>query len=133
MKFFNAKLVSSASYENGISARYIASGTLSGSFSCTPVNIVTALGFSLSVDTTGSLSGALGLYASNDPGDVRNGVPITVNSWSLIPGTLQQFLSSSNGFYDLDGQHFKWLQPRWVHNSGTGSINISFTAKGYGN
>ena len=125
----------------------ITSGTLSASFSTPGINLDHMYGFSVTATITGSLSGAVSLWASNDHGNDRlprgfktqtaGSGSTTLNqgitNWVQIAGSLQQMSASTTAvstMFNLSQQFYKWFQVQWSHSLGTGSIDVYYTGKG---
>lgn len=162
MRIYNNKIISSDPRDAGLNLAVpfqavlvaIASGTLSGSFSTPGIDIAHEYGFSVTVSISGSLTGSVALYASNEPGNTmvpkRFGQQVAgqsmtyldqgLNNWSLVRDpnnvpALQPLSASTTGgpslvTFNAAQQFYRWLQVRWVHNAGTGSIDGWITAKG---
>lgn len=142
MRIFSTHLVSSAPQDaNNTTATlesrvpmYIASGTLSASFNSPKVNLTHIYGYSVSAVTSGSVTGSLALYASNDIGSDFNGTGVT--NWTLIAdaaagtSTLQGMTGSQNATWNMSQQFYKWVRCSWTHTAGTGSIDIFVNGKG---
>jgi hypothetical protein len=142
MRVFNSHLVSSDIRDSGNqfavptqqTPTYIASGTLSASFSTPSVNLSHIYGYSVTAITSGSVTGSLAIYASNDSGTDFNGTGVV--NWTLVTdpvsgvSTLQGMTGSSNVTWNLSQQFYKWCRMTWSHTAGTGSIDIFASGKG---
>lgn len=142
MRVFNSHLVSSNAVDAGNQfavptqqvPTYIASGTLSASFSTPPVNLSHIYGYSVTAVTSGSVTGSIAIYASNDTGTDFNGTGVA--NWTLVTdpvtglSTLQGMTGSANVTYNMSQQFYKWMRCTWSHTAGTGSIDIWVNGKG---
>ena len=83
------------------------------------------------ITTAGTVTGSLAIYQSNDNDRLYwNGAlqPYGIQNWSQL--LTLQITGSSNTVVNMQHQAMSWLQCRWSHDSGVGSMDINFTAKG---
>lgn len=108
----------------------IASGTLSGSFVTPAISVLHAEHWSATAETAGVV-GVCRWEFSNDASINNEYATLSVTGW--VPyKNLDTLMSGSDDLtiWNLQNQAYRWLRFRWMHQSGTGSLDLSLTAKG---
>lgn len=111
----------------------IASGTLSGSFTSTPVDIQYLEHWSATVVAQGVVGNAVWQVCNDlSPNEYD---PTGLNTWVEYPDLSAPVSCSSpteqvQTFWTLSHQGYAFVRFNWEHQAGTGSIDVSFTAKG---
>jgi hypothetical protein len=131
MKISRVHLVSSQPLLSD-SPTLIASGTLSGSFTSVPVDIQHLEHWSATLSAQG-VYGQATWQVANDLSTLE-WQPTQITNWAEYP-QLRTPVSCSGGntvqtFWQLQHQGYAYVRFVWTHLAGTGSIDLTFTAKG---
>jgi hypothetical protein len=109
----------------------IPSGTLTGSFSTPPLYIQHMEDVNFQVNSAGTAAGQLTVYQSNDPDQPYiNGAvsPYMVTNWAEVCTLSISGLACA--VVNLRDQAAKFLMVSWVQSAGTGSMDVTWSAKG---
>lgn len=131
MKNSTFHMISSGSRDIGNVPMYIAPNTFSGSLRTIPTNISGFLGYNITLWVTGAI-GTGSIWIAND---FSNANGTSIDRWFRLQPNIDQVLSSSNlgpdwAVWNMPNQYNRWVQLRWEHQSGTGSIDSWGEAKG---
>jgi hypothetical protein len=113
----------------------ISSGTLSASFVSPPVDILQMNMWAATVTAVG-VTGVGYWQVCNDVGNSPYNTTNLTN-WVTYPNVDEQFQSGDGvtpnlSTWNMQNQAYHFLRFGWLHQSGTGSIDVSITAKGSG-
>jgi hypothetical protein len=109
-----------------VTEKIISSGDMSGNIESQAILLDQIYGFSAQAIYTGSPDGVLSLLASNQ--DVKFGEPIT--EWTTITGSEEIVSAPGDTMWNFNGAFYRWFKVSYSFNSGSGSLDVTFTSKG---
>jgi hypothetical protein len=110
------------------SGKLLEAGVMSNAtLTSTPINIVDSYGVSITASYTGSPTGTLDLQVSNENSPIGS---ISEGSWEDVSLSADAVSSAGNTTWNIPGAYFRWARIKYTRTSGTGSLDVVFTAKG---